>query len=98
MSNSGCLGCGGASVATLVNFGLQPPSNRFVPVGRSDLDAHPLCLGQCNMCGLVQLIEPMPIAMVRSRYPWLRYSEPEAHLDAVVSRLCGLVGADARIF
>src|SRR4051812_27077678 len=97
MSNSGCLGCGGAGVTTLVNFGPQPPSNRFVPVGASDLDAHTLCLGQCNTCGLVQLIDPMPIAMVRSHYPWLSYSEPDGHLDAVASRLSELVGADARI-
>lgn len=96
--NSSCLSCARASVGLLVDFGLQPPSNRFVPPGQRDLDAHPLCLGQCNTCGLVQLIDPMPIAMVRSRYPWLTYAEPEGHLDALVSRLAGSVRADAKIF
>lgn len=96
-SGAGCLGCGATNVAILLNFGLQPPSNRFVPVGEPDLDAHILCLGQCNVCGLVQLVDPMPIAMVRSRYGWLTYSEPERHLDVLVDQLARLVGVDARI-
>src|SRR5258706_10578532 len=93
----GCLGCGGSRVTILLNFGQQPPSNRFAPAGQADSDAHTLCLGQCSACGLVQLIDPMPVSMVRSRYPWLTYSEPEGHLDALAERLAGLVGVDARI-
>lgn len=95
--DTGCLGCGGANVTTLLNFGPQPPSNRFAPAGRPDPDTHPLCLGQCGACGLLQLIDPMPVEMVRSRYPWLTYSEPEGHLDALVEQLAELVGANARI-
>jgi len=60
---------------------------------------HPLVVGQCTACGLVQLIAPMAPAMVKSRFEWLTYNEPEGHLDDLVTRLCRLpgIGRDARI-
>jgi len=93
MASSTCLGCGGgATVDTLLDFGRQPPSNRFVPVGTTVDDAHPLQLGQCVDCGLLQLVAPMPVDMVRARYVWLTYNEPEGHLDTLVQHLKVLRG------
>lgn len=92
-----CLGCGACAVKLLVEFGSLPPSNRFVMVGRTDVDLYPLTLGQCEECALMQLVDPMPISMVRSRHAWLTYSEPEEHLDALVERLRLLVRPDSRI-
>jgi C-methyltransferase-like protein/methyltransferase family protein/putative zinc binding protein len=86
-----CASCGGA-VATLLDFGPQPPSNRFLASGERETDLHRLAMGQCSACGLVQLVDPMPAAMVRSRFPWLTYNEPEGHLDALVERLVRLPG------
>lgn len=86
-----CLGCD-ASVDTLVDFGLQPHSNRFLKSGQSEADLHRLALGQCSVCGLVQLVDPMPAEMVRSHFSWLSYNEPEGHLDALVQRLKALPG------
>jgi hypothetical protein len=40
----------------------------------------------------VQLVDPMPVEMVRSRFAWLRYNEPEGHLDALTERLAQLPG------
>jgi hypothetical protein len=99
MAGNTCLSCGGNAVVTLLDFGPQPPSNRFVPVGHVDADKHPLKLGQCGDCGLVQLINPMPVSMVRSRHDWLTYNEPEGHLDALVEHLSTLNGLrpDSRI-
>jgi SAM-dependent methyltransferase len=97
MASVRCLNCNGAAVETLLDFGPQPPSNRFVPVGEVVLDAHALTLGQCAECGLVQLVDPMPAAMVCSRHAWLTYAEPEQHLDALVEHLATSVGAAARI-
>lgn len=92
-----CVSCGGA-VATLIGFGPQPPCNRFLRAGEDDADRHPLTLGQCDACGLVQLIDPMPEEMVRPRFAWLSYNEPEGHLDALVERLAELPpGRDARV-
>ena len=87
-----CLCCGAPSVAVLLDFGPQPPSNRFVTPHARDDDAHPLVVGQCPECGLIQLIDPMPSSMVKSRYDWLAYNEPEGHLDDLVARLCRLPG------
>lgn len=92
MTAAACLGCGAPENAVLLDFGLQPPSNRFMPIGSAVTDTHPLRFGQCRVCGLLQLINPMPTSLVKSRHPWLNYNEPEGHLDALVQRLSGLPG------
>ena len=81
----------------LLDLGSQPPSNRFAAIGVVHSDSHPLVLGQCVECGLVQLIAPMPAEMVRSRYEWIRYNEPEGHLDDLVRQLAGAIGTGAQI-
>ena len=85
-----CLGCRNANVRELLDFGPQPPSNRFedatVAGGNAQGDAHRLVLGQCGACGLLQLIAPMSPAMAKTRYAWLTYNEPEGHLDGLVER------------
>jgi SAM-dependent methyltransferase len=45
----------------------------------------------------VQLVEPMPSAMAKSRFEWLTYNEPEGHLDDLVGRLRVLVQPTSRI-
>lgn len=94
-----CRGCGEQRVALLLDFGPQPPSNRFERPETVERDAHPLVLGQCFGCGLIQLLDPMPPDMVRPRFDWLTYNEPESHLDELVSRLSRLsgLGRDSRI-
>jgi C-methyltransferase-like protein/methyltransferase family protein/putative zinc binding protein len=94
-----CLCCGTDSVQALLDFGLQPPSNRFGRPDVPDEETHPLVVGQCSECGLVQLVEPMPSSMVKSHFAWLSYNEPEGHLDELVARLHRLpgLGPDSRI-
>jgi hypothetical protein len=94
-----CLGCRSKAVQPLVDFGPQPPSNRFEPPEFPNTEVHPLIVGQCTSCGLVQLVNPMPPQMARSRFEWLTYNEPEGHLDDLVSRLRQLPGvaSDSRI-
>ncbi len=74
-----------------------PPSNRFVESVIPKSDWCPLKFGQCLKCGLLQLISPMPYDIVRSRHPWLSYSEPEAHLDALVDRLKPSLKSNTRV-
>jgi len=82
-----------------LDFGPQPPSNRFFARDEPPSDAHDLTLGCCSICGLVQLIRPMPETMVRARHSWISYSEPEGHLDALSDDLIRLtvMTPDARI-
>lgn len=93
-----CLGCNIVAAEKLLAFGAQPPSNRFLPVGQAVQDLHDLSLGQCPACGLLQLVDPMPVDMVRSRHPWLAYNEPEGHLDGLVEQLAQRVSTGAKIF
>jgi len=92
MSATVCLGCGAVAVEGLLDFGEQPPSNRFIRIAEPNPDVHPLSIGQCGACALVQLINAMPATMVRPRFTWLTYSEPESHLDQFVARLVRLDG------
>lgn len=87
-----CRGCGRPDVEILIEFGDQPPSNRFLPVGQAVNDTHPLRFAQCGYCGLFQLADPMPPEVVKSRHQWLSYNEPEGHLDTLVQYLIGLPG------
>ena len=41
----------------------------------------------CGACRLIQLREPPPVSAVMPRASWIRYNEPEAHLDDFVERL-----------
>ena len=98
-TNSKCLCCHVDTLKEIIDFGPQPPSNRFVVQGASDGETHALKVGQCTSCGMVQLINPMAFAMAKSRFEWITYNEPEGHLDDLVSKLCQLPGLekDARI-
>ena len=87
-----CVVCGTATSRVLVDFGPQPPSNRYLRPNERELDRRELRVGQCQRCGLIQLSDPMPSAMVRSHFSWLTYNEPESHLDALVERLVALPG------
>jgi SAM-dependent methyltransferase len=89
-----CLSCG-SKINVLVDFGPQTPSNRFELPESPVTDRHPLVVGQCEACGLIQLVDPMAPAMAKSRFEWLTYNEPEGHLDDLVSRLRRLPGLNS---
>lgn len=92
----GCRGCRHDSVEPLLDLGAQPPSNRFLVTVEERVERHPLRLAQCAACGLLQLHDPMPVRLTRPRVGWLRYNEPEAHLDAVCQSLSRLPGLPAQ--
>jgi hypothetical protein len=98
-SQQSCLSCKAETVNMLIDFGPQPPSNRFLKPESVDSPVHPLLLGQCVTCGLIQLVRPMGVEAVRPRYPWLTYNEPEGHLDILVHHLIATteIPHDARI-
>jgi hypothetical protein len=87
-----CKSCNSPALVSILDLGMQPPSNRYQYVKNKDQEGHPLELGICNTCGLLQLIDPMPIEMVRSRFSWITYNEPEFHLDDLVDALSKLPG------
>ncbi len=97
-----CTVCHSENLHTVLDFGQQPPANRFVDssvASSASDDTYKLALGLCNDCGIIQLTERMPVAALRPRYDWLLYNEPEGHLDDVVSNLLTLpgMGQDSRL-
>lgn len=95
-----CIGCDSHTVKTIIDLGLQPPSNRFLASGKDACETHHLQFGYCSCCNLAQLVNPMPSDMVRSHHAWISYNEPEGHLDGLVDCLCeiGEVTERTRIF
>jgi len=76
----------------LLDFGAQPLCNRYVVDPDEKEFRHPLVLGQCQMCGLIQLTNSVPSEEIAPRFEWLKYNEPERHLDDLADVLCSLGG------
>jgi len=90
MVNKYCQVCGGNTVKVILDFGLQPLSNRFSSNPHNDDYYHPLVLAQCQNCSLIQLIDPVPASEIIPRVEWLRYNEPEGHLDDIADIVCNM--------
>jgi hypothetical protein len=97
-----CTVCAHLVLHTAVNFGSHPPANRFVSqeAVQQPQDTYKLELGYCARCGTIQLSTRMPVEVMRPRFDWLLYNEPEGHLDDVAKTLMALPGIDvcSRIF
>lgn len=82
------------SVHVLLDIGEQPISNRYLVNQNDDEVQHPIILGQCPTTGLLGLVKPLPCNELVPKYDWITYSEPEPHLDDLVSKLLKLPGID----
>ena len=82
-----CRVCNTLTVTSLLDLGRQPVSNRFCKSKEEFEFKHQLILGICQNCALVQQIDPYPINELRPKQDWVRYLEPEQHLDAVAELL-----------
>ncbi|HRZ11862.1 MAG TPA: class I SAM-dependent methyltransferase [Kiritimatiellia bacterium] len=87
-----CCLCAQSAVRELADFGPQPICNRYLPRPDGPEFMHPMALGQCGACGLVQLLRPVPAEEIVPPYDWIVYNEPEGHLDRLADILSGLPG------
>src|SRR5438309_6513607 len=55
-----CRLCGRSTVERLIEFGAHPIAHQFLQSPDEDEYTHPVTLGFCAECGLVQLIDPIP--------------------------------------
>lgn len=87
-----CKVCGAKLLKPEISFGKQPPSNRFMHDidSATQVETYNLSVSECRECCTVQLFDRMPVEAYRPRYEWLRYNEPEGHLDDVVENLVKL--------
>jgi len=84
-----CHLCGRRVETSALRLGRIPISNGFQKGPTTDrlLD---LEIIECETCGLMQLAEaPIP-ALLMPQMPWIRYREPEGHLDALVGEMIAL--------
>jgi hypothetical protein len=82
-----------ASGELLIDLGLQPVSNRFLPLNAlSEAPSFPFALRLRSDIGLIHIGQPFPADELKPRYNWLTCFEPEDHLDDLVSRIIDLPG------
>lgn len=87
-----CNLCHREKVIELLDLGKHPVCHRFLSSPAQKEYRHPIAMGQCLDCGLVQLLDPMPMDELKPRFEWLECIEPEAHLDDLVQTLTRLPG------
>src|SRR5437762_9829794 len=87
-----CRLCARPGIRDRLDFGPQALRNRFLRSPGEPEYAHPLALGVCRSCGVLQLADPPPVEELRPRFGWLRYNEPEGHLDDLAGALAKLHG------
>ena len=93
-----CLLCETEAVVGLIDFGLQPVCNRYLATTTEPEYLHPLVIGQCEACGLIQIVDPVPAEELSPRFDWITYGEPEGHLDGladIISKLPGITRVSA---
>lgn len=77
----------------LVDLGLQPVSNRFLPADSlTAAPCFPLQLRIDPDTGLIHMGKPFPVEELKPRYDWFTCFEPEDHLDDLAERLTKLPG------
>lgn len=89
LTPSRCRLCARELAAPPLALGRLPVCNRFTTSGDAgegvDLD-----VVECSACQLIQLRQPPPPDVLTPQVPWIRYREPEGHLDVVVGKLLAL--------
>jgi SAM-dependent methyltransferase len=84
-----CRLCGQAIVTPTLPLGRVPICNGFSRTATADRLVN-IDVVECQTCGLVQLGEAPSAATLIPHLPWIRYREPEGHLDALTGELLAL--------
>ena len=85
-----CASCDSEAVIEILKIDAQPISNRFLPSPDKEEYTYPITLAQCSSCGLIQLVNLVPWRELIPQYSWIKYNEPEKHLDDLVKTLMAL--------
>ena len=91
-----CIVCGSRTVLEQLDVGRHAVSSFFLQDASAPERDFRLALGQCENCGTIQIMEPVPHDALVPPYDWLFAREPEEHLDEVVDRIVALPGVGPR--
>jgi len=78
-------------VTDLIDFGPQPVCSHYLTDPSSEEPLFPLAVKQCRACGLVQIENTVAADQLAPPYDWIRYNEPEGHLDRTVAEIAGII-------
>jgi hypothetical protein len=92
-----CRACGAGDLFAVASFARQPIASRFKRLAAEPDEFFDLEVRGCTTCGLVQLGALPSVEALRPRFDWLRYNEPETHLDAVALAVAGVASANNRV-
>jgi hypothetical protein len=82
-----CRACGAENPQEVAFFASQPVASHFKQSAEMSDELYDLKVLGCPRCGLVQLESLPPLEALRPRFEWLRYNEPETHLDKVAAAI-----------
>ena len=84
-----CRMCSTSTTVPALALGRLPVCNAFGQDGRVERQVD-LDIVECESCGLIQLAAAPGLESLMPEVPWIRYREPEGHLDALVDELIRL--------
>lgn len=87
-----CLVCGSTALVEQMDVGSHPVSSFFLKEQNGPERNFLIALGQCEDCGTIQIMKPVPHDALVPPYDWLFAREPEEHLDQVVEQIVALEG------
>lgn len=90
-----CMVCGENCVQEHLDVGSHPVATFFLKERNAPEQNHSLRLGQCEHCGTIQLMQPVPHTALVAPYDWIFSREPEEHLDVAVEKLRALPGINS---
>ncbi len=90
-----CLLCAAPLDGPFLDLGELPACNRFTRPP-APVETHRLAMSGCAACGLVQLAVSPFAERIVPRVPWIKYNEPDRHLDDVAEKIGTALAGDCR--
>lgn len=88
--SSSCAICGSRNLVPVFDFGMQPVCSRFLETVTEYEMKTVFSILQCHDCGLIQNPCPPEVRYLKPGFDWIRYREPENHLDDLADYICRL--------
>jgi SAM-dependent methyltransferase len=95
-----CRTCGSTRLTQLLDLGRLPVAHRFIksPGGGRDEFMHPMIAHLCEVCALIQILDPIPREELYRDYNFCFSAwKPQPHMADEIKRIVGRVGVDSLI-
>ena len=71
----------------MIDFGPQPRCFDFFTNNEKIPPLFDFSVGQCRICGVIQLKNPIPARDLHPKFDWIRNKEPDKHADLLITCL-----------